>query len=121
MSAAVAEGRRTRRVAPHAPVLETDIYVASGSMQRAQLRRAEQLLRDRKAITIHGLGRMVPRAVELALVLQRRLGSIECHVTTDTVEVVDDIEPDDPEADLATEMRNKSAVHIRVFPATERR
>ena len=112
-----AEPTRIRRVAPHAAVLETDIYVASGSTFRAQVQRAESLLRDKKTVKIHGLGRMLPRAIDLALAVQHRMGSkVQCRVTTETVEVVDDLEPEDPEEDVATQTRSKSAVHITIFP-----
>ncbi|KND03509.1 uncharacterized protein SPPG_08895 [Spizellomyces punctatus DAOM BR117] len=66
-------------------------------------------------LTIHGLGAAITRAIELALSLrEKNPDRIAWTITTSSVVLVDDIEPEDVEADIYSEPRQNSAIHIRV-------
>ena len=87
-------------------------------------------------MVIHGLGKAVNKAVDLALYIQDQIGydSIDMHVTTSTVELLDTLDnsdQDDMEDDYGTSgtggrnnkedgrlpdvaERRNSAVHIRL-------
>jgi len=63
--------------------------------------------------TIFGLGAAVQKAMELALKLRRKnLGRVELHTTTHTVELVDDLEPNDDTKKATSQTRSNSSVKI---------
>ncbi|CAI2162194.1 2968_t:CDS:2 [Funneliformis geosporum] len=84
-----------RKRRPQRPAtITTDIYVSTRSNFNGQLFRAKKLLMTdgHPSITIHGLGAAIQN----------------------TVQIVDDIIPDDDDKDLESQTRQNSAVHIQV-------
>ncbi|KAI9287886.1 hypothetical protein BC943DRAFT_319043 [Umbelopsis sp. AD052] len=111
------EGELKKRTPQRPATIPTDIYVSNKSSFVAQLARAKKLLllQECASITIHGLGASIEKSIQLALKLQVELSDqVELKCTTGTVELVDDIIPEDMEEDLKTQTRNNSAVHIVV-------
>ncbi|KAJ3304959.1 hypothetical protein HDV03_002189 [Kappamyces sp. JEL0829] len=108
-----------KRPPPKPATLETDIYVKSSSHMRALLKRATLLLDKREfpAITIHGLGRAIPKAVQLALAIQKERGGPEhvaLEVSTKTSQLIDDHIPDGIDEETTAEIRLNSSIHISV-------
>ncbi len=98
--------------------MENDIYVKTSSKVTALVKRAETLLDKKKVnfINIHGLGRAVYKAVQVALQIRRHLGheSIQLSVETESCTMIDDICPDELDGDEVTQFRQNSAIHIRI-------
>ncbi|XP_035760133.1 ribonuclease P protein subunit p20-like, partial [Neolamprologus brichardi] len=87
---------------------------------RAQLARCQKLLEGggHREICVHGLGLAINRAINIALQLQASSqGALQLAANTSTVELVDDLEPEDPDeaGEPMTRTRNNSAIHIKVF------
>ncbi|KAI0237899.1 Ribonuclease P protein subunit p20, partial [Lamellibrachia satsuma] len=99
------------------PKRKNDVYVTRRTDFKAQLVRCQTMLdSDCHAIYIHGLGAATNRAVNLALQLKdRSLGTIDVAINTSTVELVDDLEPQVDDLEPQTQIRNNSAIHIKVF------
>jgi hypothetical protein len=76
----------------------------------------ESLNYRRKAVQIHGLGAVIPKAIRLALMVQERIPEkVILNTFTATVECVDDlIDEDDDLKDLETQKRFASAIRIEV-------
>ncbi|KAH8556048.1 hypothetical protein BGW37DRAFT_479622 [Umbelopsis sp. PMI_123] len=111
------EGDLKKRTPQRPATIPTDIYVSNKSSFAAQLARAKKLLllQECPSITIHGLGASIEKSMQLSLKLQAELNDqVELKCTTGTVELVDDIIPEDMDQDLKTQTRNNSAVHIVV-------
>ncbi|KAK3591305.1 hypothetical protein CHS0354_004355 [Potamilus streckersoni] len=105
-----------KRLPRKLPKRNCDIYVTRKTDFRMQLARCQKLLDNGNDVFVHGLGAAINRAINLALQLKARgLGTIEIGTHTSTVELVDDLEPQNDELDHETFTRNNSAVHIRVF------
>lgn len=128
-----------KRLPPSLPKRNSDVYVTNKTHFKAQLNRCERIIDEgiiagdtvaclkEKAsekpvlLYLHSLGAAIPRALNLALQLQRRYGSrIHLDTTTSTVELTDDFEPivfenlnSDANAPL-TRTRYNSAVHIKI-------
>ncbi|KAJ1803180.1 hypothetical protein LPJ56_007021 [Coemansia sp. RSA 2599] len=61
------------------------------------------------------MGAAVQQAVMLANALKASLADqVILDVTSDTVTLYDDVVPDDPNADIVTQKRQTSAIHIKV-------
>lgn len=106
-----------KRLPPRLPRRKQDIYITNKSNYKGQLARSEKLLESGEPeIVIHGLGAAVTRAVNLALQLKEKfLGTVELSVNTSTVDIVDDLEPLEDQAEYETNTRQNSSVHIRVY------
>ena len=94
-----------------------DVYVSKKTNFEVQMKRCRKLLESgSNEIFIHGLGVAVDRAMNIALQLKvQGLGTLEVSATTDTVELVDDLEPENEALEPETQTRNTSAIHIRVY------
>ncbi|KAJ1648427.1 hypothetical protein J3B02_000729 [Coemansia erecta] len=96
----------------------SDIYVTRERRKfNSQLNRARKLLLDRHfpLVTIHGMGAAIQQAVMLANALKASLADqVTMDVTSDTVTLYDDVVPDDPNANIVTQKRQTSAIHIKV-------
>jgi len=129
-----------KRLPPSLPKRNSDVYVTNKTHFKAQLNRCERLIDDGITIAedtvaclkegtsekpvllyLHSLGAAIPRALNLALQLQRRYGSrIQLDTTTSTVELTDDFEPiafENPSSTAKaaiTRTRHNSAVHIKI-------
>jgi Rpp20 subunit of nuclear RNase MRP and P len=85
--------------------------------------RCRKLLESGKyeAIYLHGLGKAVDRAINIALQLKVTSGSaalckptVSLSANTSTVDLIDDLEPADDDHEPATRTRKSSAIHIKV-------
>ena len=106
-----------KRLPRRFPKRKNDVYVNRKTDFKAQIARSMKLLESGNSeIYIHGLGAAVNRAINLALQIRKTsLGTIELGVTTSTVELTDDFEPEKDDLEAETRSRNNSSVHIRVF------
>uniref|UniRef100_A0A1B6MLK7 Ribonuclease P protein subunit p20 n=1 Tax=Graphocephala atropunctata TaxID=36148 RepID=A0A1B6MLK7_9HEMI len=93
-----------------------DIYVTNKSNFQGQLAQCEKLIGEGESeIVLHGIGAAIPRTVNLALQLnEKHQGSVELHVETSTVTLVDDLEPLTDSVDYETQTRQNSSIVIRV-------
>lgn len=109
-----------KRLPRKLPKRRNDVYVNMKTDFRAQLVRCQKLLDGggHKEICVHGLGLAINRAINIALQLQASSqGALQLAANTSTVELVDDLEPEDPDdtGEPLTRTRNNSAIHIKVF------
>ncbi|VVC97532.1 unnamed protein product [Leptidea sinapis] len=75
----------------------------------------ELLTKGENEIIIHGLGSAIQRCCNLALQVEKNFaGTCELEVNTGTVCLVDDLEPLTDDLDYGSQVRNNSAVHIKV-------
>lgn len=87
------------------------------SSYKGQLARAKNLLVEdgHPFIILHAMGAAIERAVGLAMGISSACSNqVRCQTETATVDLVDDVVPIDTEADLGTNTRQNSAVHIRI-------
>ena len=67
-------------------------------------------------IFIHGLGHAINRAANMALTLKTNSkGTLELATHTSTVELLDDLEPQNDDHEPEVLGRHNSAIHIKVF------
>ncbi|CAL8384388.1 unnamed protein product [Arctogadus glacialis] len=110
-----------KRLPRKLPKRRNDVYVNMKTDFRAQLARCQKLLEGggHREICVHGLGLAINRAINIALQLQASSqGALQLAANTSTVELVDDLEPDDPDeapGEPMTRTRNNSAIHIKVY------
>ncbi|KAJ2745298.1 hypothetical protein GGI20_002276 [Coemansia sp. BCRC 34301] len=115
---AVIEGTVKKRKPIRPSVSRSDIYATREPRKfQAYVNRARRLLLDRNypSVTIHGLGAAIPQAIKIANVVKASLSDqVAIDVTTDTVNMYDDIVPADASEDIVTQVRQNSAIHIRM-------
>lgn len=113
-----------KRLPRKLPRRRNDVYVNMKTDFRAQLARCQKLLDasvgGQREICVHGLGLAINRAINIALQLQAcSQGALQLAANTSTVELVDDLEPEDEAglrgAEPITHTRNNSAIHIKVY------
>ncbi|KAG4096340.1 hypothetical protein H8356DRAFT_1292545 [Neocallimastix lanati (nom. inval.)] len=107
-----------KRTPQHLPIKKNDIYVSRKSSYIALIKRAKKLLLEKETsfIVLHGLGAAIKITVNLALELKKQFSDkIDWEITTSTVKLYDDVEPENKEEDLITETRNNSAITIKIF------
>lgn len=110
-----------KRLPRKLPKRRNDVYINMKTDFKAQLARCQKLLdggAGHKEICIHGLGLAINRAMNIALQLQAfSQGALQLAANTSTVELIDDLEPEDPDeaGEPLTRTRNNSAIHIKVF------
>lgn len=106
-----------KRLPRKLPKRKCDVYVNRKTDFKAQTERCQKMLdAGIPELHIHGLGAAINRAMNLALQLQEKsMGSIQLAVNTSTVELVDDYEPMNDDAEPESRERNNSAVHIKLF------
>ena len=112
------EYRFRKRLPKRMPKRKNDVYVNRKTDFKAQFGRCLKMLEEERQteIYIHGLGAAVNRAMTLALRLSEHFhGSIGTAVNTSTVELVDDLEPQQDEQEQETQQRNNSAIHIKLY------
>ncbi|KAJ3080616.1 ribonucleases P/MRP protein subunit pop7 [Quaeritorhiza haematococci] len=100
--------RLHKRAPQRPPTLQNDIYVSRKSSFPALLKRADKLFgqckTDTDYFTIHSMGAAMNKGIELALKLkEKHQDVVQWTVTTSTVDLVDDVEPDDEMEDLKTQ------------------
>ncbi|XP_064787592.1 ribonuclease P protein subunit p20-like isoform X1 [Oncorhynchus masou masou] len=109
-----------KRLPRKLPKCRNDVYVNMKTDFRAQLARCQKLLEGggQGEIRVHGLGLAINRAINIALQLQASSqGALQLAANTSTVELLDDMEPEDPDeaGEPMARSRNNSAIHIKVF------
>ncbi|XP_046571185.1 ribonuclease P protein subunit p20-like [Haliotis rubra] len=105
-----------KRLPPKLPKRKDDVYVTRKTDFQAQMKRCQNILDSGNEVYIHGLGAAVNRAINLALQLKANgRGTIDVSCRTSTVELTDDLEPNNDETEADTSLRNNSAVHIKVY------
>lgn len=105
-----------KRAPPRLPKRPNDIYITTRSTFQSELDKCQKLLESgEKEVFVHGMGRAVNRAVNLALQLESKFpGTVQLAVNTSTTTVVDDLEPLHDQASYETQTRQNSVVHIRI-------
>ena len=84
----------------------------------SSIERCQQFLdRGESEIYLHSLGAAIPRALNLALQIQKNnCDTIALDTATSTVELTDDFEPIHPESGPQYQQsRYNSAVHIKIY------
>ena len=110
-----------KRLPRRLPKRKNDVYVSTRTNMPGQLQRCRKMLeRGANELYVHGLGAAINRAINLSLQLQSEAhGSLQVAAHTSTVELVDDLEPEDEDGEPTTKTRNNSAIHIRVYRPEE--
>lgn len=105
-----------KRLPHRLPKRRNDVYLSRKTNFHAQLARCRKLLDQFNEVFIHGLGVAVNRAINLALQLKEGgLGTVDVSTYTSTVELVDDLEPENDDLEPESRTRHNSAVHLHVF------
>ncbi|KAJ2898874.1 hypothetical protein GGI21_000545 [Coemansia aciculifera] len=114
----VIEGAVKKRKPIRPSQSRSDIYATREPRKfQSHVNRARKLLLNRNypSVTIHGLGAAIPQAIKISNAVKASLGDqTTMDVTTDTVNMYDDIVPADPSEDIVTQVRQNSAIHIRM-------
>ncbi|XP_050684529.1 ribonuclease P protein subunit p20 [Leptidea sinapis] len=105
-----------KRIASRPKGGDNVIFVTRKTNFKAQLDKCCELLtKGENEIIIHGLGSAIQRCCNLALQVEKNFaGTCELEVNTGTVCLVDDLEPLTDDLDYGSQVRNNSAVHIKV-------
>lgn len=105
-----------KRLPPNLPKRNIDVYVTNKTAFKAQLERCKKLIdQGESEIYLHSLGAAIPRALNLALQIQKFYGSGVCLDTaTSTVELTDDFEPLHGDLQAESQSRYNSAVHVKI-------
>jgi ribonuclease P/MRP protein subunit RPP20 len=108
-----------KRLPNHLPKRDNDIYVNMKTNFSIQLKKCEHIIDcgQYEELFIHGLGKAVNRAINMALQLQSNNG-LEISCNTSSVDMIDDFEPIGINRDLLQSMTQKrtiSAIHIKLF------
>ena len=105
-----------KRVGQRPHTLQTDVYLSRKTHLGACIKRIQSLLAKyllsifnirHPSVTIHGLGAALPKAIQLALMLQ-----LKYTVQTSTEQLIDDL------PNFQSQIRLNSAIHIQVFYET---
>ncbi|CAL1533860.1 unnamed protein product [Lymnaea stagnalis] len=110
-----------RKRLPHRyPQRHNDVYISAKTNFKAQESKCLKLLDAGNEVVIHGLGRAVNRAINLALQLKSKgVGTVNLAVQTSTVDLIDDLVPETDDGEPKTVFRSNSAVHIRIYRPVE--
>jgi len=107
-----------KRLPPSLPRRPNDIYISNKTAFKAQIERCQQFLdKGESEIYLHSLGAAIPRALNLALQIQKNnCDVVALDTATSTVELTDDFEPIHPESGPQFQQsRYNSAVHIKIY------
>jgi len=101
-----------KRLPPSLPRRNIDIYISNKTAFKAQLERCRQFIeKGESEFFIHSLGSAIPRALNLALQIQKdNSNCVNLETVTSTLELTDDYEST---ANLDNN-RHNSAVHIKI-------
>jgi hypothetical protein len=95
-----------------------ELFLSGGCRFVGILERSRRLLFDSQyeRITIHAVGRAIEKAVRASLVLiDRYEGWLTCAVSTSSVPIVDEYEPQRPALPWIRQTRIQSAIHIHLI------
>lgn len=100
---------------------QNDVYITEKTNFKAQEKKCQTILDSCNEVIIHGLGKAVNRAINLALQLKERgLGTIQMCSQTSSVNLTDDLIPDTDDGEEKTLYRSNSAIHIRLYRCVEK-
>jgi len=101
-----------KKLPPSLPRRNIDIYISNKTAFKAQLERCRQFIeKGESEFFIHSLGSAIPRALNLALQIQKdNSACVNLETVTSTLELTDDYEST---ANLDNN-RHNSAVHIKI-------
>jgi len=101
-----------KKLPPSLPRRNIDIYISNKTAFKVQLERCRQFIeKGESEFFIHSLGSAIPRALNLALQIQKdNSASVNLETVTSTLELTDDYEST---ANLDNN-RHNSAVHIKI-------
>jgi len=101
-----------KKLPPSLPRRNIDIYISNKTAFKAQLERCRQFIeKGESEFFIHSLGSAIPRALNLALQIQKDNSTcVNLETVTSTLELTDDYEST---ANLDNN-RHNSAVHIKI-------
>ena len=101
-----------KRLPPSLPRRNIDIYISNKTAFKAQLERCRQFIeKGESEFYLHSLGSAIPRALNLALQIQKdNINCVSLDTVTSTLELTDDFEST---ANLDNH-RHNSAVHIKI-------
>ncbi|XP_005100960.1 ribonuclease P protein subunit p20 [Aplysia californica] len=109
-----------KRLPPRFPLRFNDVYVSEKTNFKAQEAKCQKLLDQGNEVIIHGLGKAVNRAINLALQLKNKgVGTVKLCVQTSTVDLTDDLIPETDGGEAKSSTRSNSAIHIRVYREME--
>lgn len=102
-----------KKLPPSLPRRNIDIYISNKTAFKAQLERCRQFIeKGESEFFIHSLGSAIPRALNLALQIQKDNSTcVTLETVTSTLELTDDYEST---ANLDNN-RHNSAVHIKIL------
>ncbi|XP_077290774.1 ribonuclease P protein subunit p20 [Arctopsyche grandis] len=106
-----------KRLPARPPIQDNAIYITKKTNFKAQLEKCSQLLLNgADQVLLHALGAAVCRAINLALQLEATFhGTCKVEVNTSTVDLIDDFEPTVDDGEFKSQVRQNSAVHIRIY------
>jgi len=96
-----------------------DVYISEKSSLRAQLHKCKKLFDDDnyEEVFLHGLGKAIPRTINVALELKNShyKNTLDFETETSTVRLIDDLIPQDDTTPASYSTRNVSSVKLRLF------
>lgn len=110
-----------RKVHKEIPASEVYFYINKTTSLHALLKKVRKsLIQDAKSkVTLCGMGAAVSKACMLGLQIQDMIGGpTVCllKTRTGTVEIVDEIVPNDPDQDIESQVRRNSKIEIDLVP-----
>eukprot|EP00033_Pygsuia_biforma_P002734 GCRY01003018.1.p1 GENE.GCRY01003018.1~~GCRY01003018.1.p1 ORF type:complete len:124 (-),score=2.90 GCRY01003018.1:5-376(-) len=107
--------QRTRRLPVKARPQQNEIRVSSKTSCNAIISRATKLLNksDCKSVTLCGLGAVIKKTIDAALLIKEILrNTVNFHISTSTVRLLDDYEPLVDDLDEVSFERMKTEIKI---------
>ena len=106
-----------KRLPPSLPRRPIDVYISNKTAFKSQLERCKSFIdKGEPEFYLHSLGAAIPRALNLALQIQKdNSNTVSLETVTSTVELTDDFEPlESSAAGTNQNQRHNSAVHIKI-------
>ena len=106
-----------KRLPPTLPRRPIDVYISNKTAFKAQLDRCKAFIdKGEPEFYLHSLGAAIPRALNLALQIQKdNSNTVSFETVTSTVELTDDFEPLESSGSAPNQnQRHNSAVHIKI-------
>ena len=106
-----------RKIHKNEPPSEVLYYINKHTLLHPLLKKIRKALiqNGRRSVTLCGTGAAISRACMLALQIQDMIGGeavCSLETRTGTVEIVDDLTPNDPDKDYETQTRRNSKIEI---------
>jgi hypothetical protein len=109
------EYRFVKHPAPKQKPKKTDIFVSRKSRRTHLVKRINKMLFKGQTCVVHGLGAAIQPAIELCLELNRRWdGKLKLECLTDTVALMDELQPLQTGLEAKVETRFNSSIQITI-------